>query len=413
MMEENADKTFSGEGTGDRFSNLSGAFGDVNGDGFDDVIIGARGYPNGNNTGRVYIFYGGSNMDQNADVILDGEAGQGGYFGLIVAAGDANNDGYDDVLVTAVAMHFLKGRAYLYYGGDPMDTTADKIFDGENAGDWYGRDAFMGDVDGDSCADVLIGARRWPEGTNRGRAYLYYGGLGTSMDTVCDLTFTGENAGDYFGHALGIIDVDNDNFGDILIGAYRYPAGGLEGRAYLYWGSSRATFDNIADKTFNGEPDPANSEFGVESGVGYVNNDKYGDFIIGAVNYYKGDKRGRVYLFYGDKKGSMDTICDHIFTGTDLKSRYGVEAELGDLNNDGFAEVVIGGWSYPNDTNRGRVWLYYGGPSKWSTDVTFNWDTTKISSGEHTLKAEIYPIAGEKDIADNTILKTINIKGRP
>ncbi len=113
MLNENADRTFTGEGRGDHFGDSGGAFGDVNGDGFDDVIIGARGYSGESNDGRVYIYHGGTDMDENADVIIDGEAGEGGYFGLVVVGGDVNMDGYGDVLVPGVAGYSWNGRASL------------------------------------------------------------------------------------------------------------------------------------------------------------------------------------------------------------------------------------------------------------------------------------------------------------
>jgi hypothetical protein len=111
--------------------------GDVNGDNFADVILGAPLYGS-NDEGRVYVFYGSPDMDLTCDLYFDGEQGIKGWFGYPVRAGDVDNDGIDDLLVSARQYDNAKGRAYLYYGGTNMDTIPDKIFTGENSGDLFG-----------------------------------------------------------------------------------------------------------------------------------------------------------------------------------------------------------------------------------------------------------------------------------
>ncbi|MCK4829052.1 FG-GAP repeat protein, partial [bacterium] len=196
-MDEKADNTFTGEAI-DNYFGEGAALVDVNGDGFDDVILGAWKYNNAQ--GRVYIYHGSPDMDENADLILDGRERTNDRFGNKICAGDVNNDGYDDVFVNALGWNKRTGRVYLYYGGDPMDTTADLIFNGENEGDLFGCDIddpkMIGDVNGDGYGDLLISTRFWNylEVTSKqGRAYLYYGGEGTSMDSIPDKVFTGEN----------------------------------------------------------------------------------------------------------------------------------------------------------------------------------------------------------------------------
>jgi hypothetical protein len=405
-LKEKTDKIFTGEGSKDYFGSVGCIFGDVNGDGFDDVIVGAPGYSGGANDGRVYIYHGGPNMDEMADIILDGPVGEEGYFGLMAASGDINNDGHDDLLVTACALESWKGQAYLYYGGNPMNTKAVQTFEGEHSGDWFGRHAVIGDVDGDSCADILIGARNYRQNDKTGRAYLFFGSTTIPMEATCDLMFTGETTVNYMGTGLAIFDIDHDGFGDVLIGACRYHPTYI-GRSYLYWGSSRADFDNVADKIFDGEPGSGNAYFGSDSGVGYVNDDEYGDILISAYLYPNGRKSGRAYLYHGGTKASMDVICDQTFTGSDPNSRYGVEAELGDLNNDGFADVAIGGWSYNDD--HGRVWLWYG-PFESFAEMKFNWDTTTATPGKHTLRATIAPVEGEEDTTNNTMTVEVEVK---
>jgi hypothetical protein len=413
-MDDKADKIFTGENIGDGFSKGGGPsayLADMNKDGFDDVIVGAREF--NNSRGRVYIFYGGLNMDENPDIIIEGED-PNSALGHSIAVGDVNGDGDMDLIVGATHFDSYRGRAYLYYGPIASDTTVDKIFTGESTNNVF---AFVmtarGDVDGDGCSDLLIGTQFWPnyKDINRGRAYLYYGGPGATMDETCDLYFDAENPNDQFAAAVDLFDIDNDGRADVLISARRWPLGNMQGRGYLYWGSSRATMDNNADLHFESER-PAKAGFGGNTILaGYINNDKYGDIILTAYDYYQFSQHGRTYLFYGNTKSSMDNACDHTFTGEAIGSciQY---ARIANINGNKYGNVITSGWAYPNKTEEGRVWLYFGSRSS-STDITFYWDTTLANIGEHTLKAIASPILGEKDIADNTIIKMINLKDRP
>jgi cytohesin len=355
-MDANPDKTFEAEHPGDRFGQ-DACLGDINGDNYADVIIGAVLY--NKEQGRVYIYYGGPDMDSTCDLILDGEAGTAGRFGRIVKTGDLNNDGYDDVFVTAPASvaHPWKGRAYLYYGGESMTTTGVKIFEGENAGDFFGMNAAVGgDVDGDGYRDILIGASGFPGGSNEGRAYLYYGDEKANMDTVCDVIFNYPNSGaGQFGY-VDVCDIDNDGHADVIIGA-RF-ASNFDGRVYLYWGNTRSNMDSIPDKIFTGEPDGTPNLGGNGVHCGYFNNDRYKDIAVAGYAWYRNNHTGRVYIYYGGTKTAMDESADKILTGVPW-SRFGVYFKMGDLNNDNYDDVLAGGYMHNN--LQGRAWIYFGG----------------------------------------------------
>jgi len=124
-----------------------------------------------------------------------------------------------------------------------------------------------------------------------------------------------------------------------------------------------------------------------------------------AFGWPNGAQRGRTYLYYGDTQGSMNIICDKTFTGFDNGDEPQF-ATIGDFNKDSYGDLVVGGWGHNN--SQGRVWLYYGGRES-STDITFNWDTTNTTPGKHTLKASIAPVAGEEDVADNTMTVTVEV----
>jgi hypothetical protein len=406
-MDAIPDRTFSGENSGDCFTDNGVYLADMNNDGFDDVIIGARFF---NNRGRVYIYWGGTDMDEKADITIEAEEGvTDSSFGRGIGAGDLNGDGYMDLLVSAVKYKSFTGRTYLYFGPIASDSVADKVFTGENVDDTFGEKIATGDVDGDHCDDLLLGTRYYPRNTGKGRVYLYYGGPGTSMDEICDLCFDAENPDDNFGCDVELFDIDNDGFADAIISARRWPAGRLRGRVYLYWGSSRTTMDNEADLMFDGEINARECFGGTCVMGGYFNNDDYGDIIVAAYGYHQLSYQGRAYLFYGKTKTTMDTVYDHTFTPEETDNGPH-RTRMGDFNGDGYGDVIMGGFRYNNF--QGRCWLWLGPFPSSSIDVTFNWDTTDASIGKHTLKVEIPPVPGEQNIEDNVKTVTIEVKGR-
>ncbi len=179
-------RSFNGFSAGDIYGWSVSSAGDVNGDGYDDIIIGApqNGFA-GTYAGRAYIYYGGINVNSIADVILTGESANN-FFGYSVSgAGDVNGDGYSDVIVGAYGYSSNNGRSYIYYGGAVMNNSADVIMTGENTGDDFGYSVSgSGDVNGDGYKDVLIGA--FGNNSLTGSSYIYFGG--SAMDNISDLT---------------------------------------------------------------------------------------------------------------------------------------------------------------------------------------------------------------------------------
>jgi len=182
-----ADASFRGESADDLAGFSLSRAGDVDADGFDDILIGSPGDDsNGENAGKVYLFHGpinGPNALTSADASFFGEgAGNGvAWEGTVAAAGDVNGDGFDDVILGAIGnttMGAFQGAAYLLYG--PLSGTtnlgdADAKFKGELAYDYAGHVSVAGDVNGDGYSDFLVGANM--NGTGRaGGAYLIYGG---------------------------------------------------------------------------------------------------------------------------------------------------------------------------------------------------------------------------------------------
>ncbi len=343
-------KIFNGQGNFDSFGNSVASAGDVNGDGYDDIIVGAYGYTSPNfNKGKAYIYFGGPAMDNTADVTMEGEAALHYFAFSVAAAGDVNGDGYADVIVGAYGSTVYAGRAYIFFGGAVMDNIADKVMEGEATNNYFGQSvSTAGDVNGDGFSDVIVGA--YGNTSSTGRAYVYYGG--TNMNTVVDVTMSGQAAFDQFGVSVSTAgDVNGDGYSDVIVGAFGNSSNA--GRTYIYFGG--ATMDNIADLTMSGEG--ANQYFGVStSTAGDVNGDGYDDVIVGAYSY--GSSVGRAYLYYGG--AAMNNIVDVTMTGEASGVWFGVSVSTaGDLNGDGYSDVVVGAFGYAN--NSGRAYVYFGG----------------------------------------------------
>ncbi|MFW9856932.1 MAG: integrin alpha [Candidatus Thorarchaeota archaeon] len=313
--------------TGDTLTGISGA-GDVNNDGYDDIVIGAPGNDEGgDNAGQVYLFLGRETTDWSMDMSLS--AADASFIGEepddevginIEIVGDINNDDYDDIMIGAGGNDeggSFAGQAYLIFGRatgewhlDVDLSGVDASFIGENARDELGNSVSgAGDVNNDGYDDFIIGAIGNDEGGDTaGQIYLFLGRETTewNMDmslSAADASFIGEAAGDQAGWSgAGLGDTNGDNLDDFIITANRNDKGGVDaGRAYLFLGQTTEQWEmdtpiSEANATFTGESQ--NDLFGSSvSGTGDVNKDGFNDFIIGAKwNGDSGVRAGKSYM---------------------------------------------------------------------------------------------------------------------
>jgi hypothetical protein len=343
--------TATGEDVNNHFGYSVNAAGDVNGDGYDDIIVGAYHYKEF--TGRVYVYAGNANGLSTTPVLTVTGEGPNLYFGRSVGtAGDVNGDGYDDVIVSAQAYDDWTGRVYVYAGGpDGLDATPVFIAVGEGPSNSFGRSVgTAGDVNGDGYSDVFVGAHGY--GDFRGRSYVYAGSA-DGLGAVPTFTATGEEVNGHFGCSAGTAgDVNADGYDDLIVGSDRQ--GSNTGRVYVYAGSVNGL---SATPIFTATGEGEQNHFGYSvSTAGDTNGDGYDEVIVGAFHY--NDSIGRVYVYSGDANGLSITPILSI-TGEGPAGSFGRSVgTAGDVNGKGHADLVIGAYGY--DKYTGRAYLYLG-----------------------------------------------------
>lgn len=293
---------------------------------------------------------------------------------------DFNGDGYDDVLVGAhapVPTDGLTGKAFVYYGGPgaTFNSVADGVLFSTDPLGWVGYSVSpAGDFNGDGFADVLVGMPKSDNGrVDTGQVFLLYGGAEGMLGSIVDIYLLGSSeAGARFGWSVSSAgDVNGDGYSDVIIGA----PGGQLADAYLYLGSANPPLVNKILEPSALIKSPRTAGFGESvSGAGDVNGDGFADLLMNATGYMGGDSSetcaSEIYLGAevfdvekdGDIMGAANEKCDLRALGA------------GDINADGFSDVVA---SITGRSQGMRIFL--GGTVPGTLDMTFTVPAGSVS----------------------------------
>jgi hypothetical protein len=383
-----ADLYLVGEAEGDRASYGLTTVDDLDGDGLDEVLVGAPGNnTGGDDAGQAYLVLGRRLVGvpsvelATADHRFIGEAEGDGAGSRLGSVGDLDGDALPELLITAYENDDAgpnAGKLYLIPSGALGSPGAMDLGDAAWALVGDGGDHELGvsvaggaDVDGDGVADLAVGALGYG---NVGWVHLVSGASVGSGLLSCTQTvsISGEAEGDSAGISSDLLhDVDGDGLADLLVGAYGHDAAGqASGAAYLLPSGSIMAMDgadlSAAAHRFHGEAAGDTAGFAV-SGAGDVDGDGLSDLLIGAdCAGDAGELSGKAYLILGGGLGATTwaslAVADAELIGEEPGDRAGVAlGGAGDVDGDGRADVLVGAcYSGQSASNGGKAYLMLG-----------------------------------------------------
>jgi hypothetical protein len=338
----------------DRFGGAVACAGDVNGDGFADIVVGSHlADPGGRvEAGTASVFHGSAiGVTVPAARVLEGVSSREQFGESVAGAGDVDGDGFADIIVGSPSAdpggRLNGGEARVFHGSATgVSPAAARVVEG--SGMLGGSVASAGDINGDGFTDVVIGAPWTTVGDQAlaGTASVLHGSP-TGLDPAAARVLVLEGAAmrDFFGWVVASAgDINGDGFADILVGAPQneFASDGF-GKVSVHLGSAMGIAPEAA-RVLEGAPTGAYRFGAAAAGAGDVNGDGFADIIIGAYAASPGGRRGAgsASVFHGSAMG-VAASADRVLEGAARRDSFGRSAaSAGDVNGDGFADVVVG-----------------------------------------------------------------------
>ena len=312
----------------------------------------------------------------------------------VSGAGDVNGDGFADVIVGAYlydAGQTDEGAAFVFLGsatgiadGSPA-TAATQLESDQDSAQLGFSVSGAGDVNGDGYADVIVGAHLYDAGLandNDGAAFVFLGsatGIADGNPATAHAQLESNRGGAFLGNAVsGAGDVNGDGYDDVIVGAWHYQMGrgqNDEGAAFVFLGSAAGIVGtNPSTAHAQLEANQASAFLGVSvSGAGDVNGDGFADVIVGADFYSAGQEfEGAAFVFLGSATGIADGNPSTAHAQLESNQAFallGISVSgAGDVNGDGSADVIVGANLYDDfdpravvkETNEGAAFVYLG-----------------------------------------------------
>ncbi|HOQ77899.1 MAG: FG-GAP-like repeat-containing protein [Candidatus Cloacimonetes bacterium] len=300
--------------------------GDINGDGYNDIVLAGQPLGSGNGRRDVYIYLGGSLVNTAPDYIIPDPASSTGYyssFGSSIAYnGDLNGDGYCDLVISEPQYGYDHwGRVLAYYGGPDFDIIPDIEWNGQDYGiitfnTCFGRNInTTGDFNGDGYADLVVNSAHLNE-MHFGQINVFYGGPG--IDTISDWQYTGE-VGEAFGNPLSVGDINGDGFSDLV--TFSSIIEGYSNRAIrVFLGGSE--FNNQADYSYQVQPPTEVADLIMDSDF---DRDGFDDLII-SLEY----QNAEFYILFGSSQ--LDNSLEIIHQSQSVNPRSIYTSEFDNLS---------------------------------------------------------------------------------
>ncbi len=330
--------------------------GDVNGDGYDDIIVGAQG-SSATHAGRVYIHHGSSSGAAAVPArTIYGSTSGSAFGGEVVGLGDIDGDGFDDIAVCGGTSSTGLGQLTVFRGsGSGIGSSwYQQISDPTGGGEGWCQTLAAGDFNGDGYGDLAIAAPYEDYSssmTDSGRIYIHHS-TGSYLPSTADSSIRVSSIGQHLGGAMhGGHDVDGDGYDDLIVGPDIHAT--VTDYALVYYGGS----GGLGSSYVSSIPAPTGTRFFGASValVPDMNGDGFDDAVVG--DYGWDSLRGSVWVYHGDAPG-LDTSSVHQIEGEDHSDYFGYLFSSGDFDGDGDGDVAISAVSWGD--SQGRVYVYLG-----------------------------------------------------